>query len=240
MGDDFRNHQVSTTAEDRSSVIQVIRTYLAGAWYVPSDECEFGRSIAVGPPTLHIPFLRWPGINWIPFLHSPGTNWIAVLDSTGTIDDDVDAFRSLTAELSRHWPTVDIEMSDSAALSLSLYNDGELLDEYRNLRPPFYLFSSEEEAARYRGKPDLWAKLFDDSNCADKLRASWRQGRGSWADAILSETAAILGWHPYLCQVGYTIDYDGCPVRYQEHYKDDQKALSGIEELHFTIDRRHS
>jgi len=201
MGDDFTNHQVFANDDDRPSLIQVIRSHFEQSGYAPSAESEFGRSVAVGPAT-----------DWIPILDSAGTEW-----------EDNEAFTDLSVELSRVWPVVDIATSDSAAISLALYSDGKLVDQFRNLDPPFYAFPSEEKALKYRGDTQTWIQLVANSLHAGELRTAWPQGLGSWADQILDQTAELLGWHPHLCQ-----------VKYDEHYKSERHVLTGIEEFHFT------
>ncbi|MCE9556114.1 MAG: hypothetical protein K8T91_22425 [Planctomycetes bacterium] len=163
---------------------------------------------------------------------------MTVLDSAGTEWEEMAGFTQLAEALSSKWPVVVVEMSDSAALTLSLHIDRKMVDRYQNLKPPFFAFHSDEEAQMVRGDPLVWSRMFNAPS--DNLRSIWRQGLDSRPHDILPNTGRLLGWHPLLCQVGYTVDYDGCPVDFDEHYSDLLDQLSDVERLHFQNPPTHA
>jgi len=215
MGDDFRNRQCYVGDAEggplRERIRQTIRRTLLDAGYTEvSAEADATRSLVVGP----------------------AARWIFVGDTAGSTESaEPDAFAALSAALSTVLPVADVHMSDSAALHLYLYKAGSLVDRYGNAAFPFDRFKTEEEAAGLRGRPELWAELLLDHTSVDRLRSAWVQDWG--ADSILGKTAALFGWDPELCSLGYTLDEEGLGVKYDEYLEIDDWSRAGFTELHF-------
>jgi hypothetical protein len=122
-------------------------------------------------------------------------------------------------------------MSDSAAVHFRPYRQGQAVDTFGNAAFPFYRFASEEEAAPFRGKPELWADLLLSPDSVGALRSAWVQ---QWrAGEILAETGRSLGWDARLLWVGYTFDDEGIPARYDEFLRHAGVELEAFDEYHF-------
>jgi hypothetical protein len=196
----------------RDVVVAELRRYFRqrGLEEVPAED-NADRSVVVGPPR----------------------PWIFVGDSAGTTVWDEEGFDSLSLALSTQAPVVATKMSDGAAVHFYLYRHGRLVDKFGNAAFPFYHFASEEEAAPFRGRPELWADLLVDPGQVSALRAAWVQ---EWqAGDTLATTARLLGWEPALLWVGYTHDADGSAIKYDEFLEVD---LAEFEEFHFAHVRR--
>lgn len=213
MGDDFRNRQcyVGDGAGDatRLRIQQTILDALTSLGYSEvSSEAEATRSLVIGP----------------------AGRWNFVGDTTRSTEDaDPIAFAALSTALSTVLPVVDIHMSDTAAVHIHLYKGGSLVDKYGNAAFPFFKFKTDEEAAEFKGNPDLWAEYLLPPNTANDLRAVWVQDWG--ADSILSDTAKLFGWDPDLSFVGYTLDDEGLGIKYDEYLQLENRQ--GFTELHF-------
>jgi hypothetical protein len=158
--------------------------------------------------------------------------WIFSGDSAGSTEwSDSEAFKALSRFLSELGPVVDVLMSDDAAIHFYLYHQGQLIDKFGNAKFPFFRFDSEEEAAPYRGHPELWKDLLVNGNNVDALRTAWVQ---DWrAREILAETGRLLGWNAELQWVGYTFDDEGLPIKYDEFLRHSGLDLNLFDEYHF-------
>lgn len=94
---------------------------------------------------------------------------------------------------------------------------------------PFFKFKTEEEAAEFKGHPELWTEYLIPLYTADDLRKVWVQDWG--ADAILSNTVKLFGWDLGLAFVGYTPDDEGLGIKYEEYLR--LESPEGFTELHF-------
>jgi hypothetical protein len=220
MGGDFSNHQCfvgkANAQEVRRRLISEILSTLNNAGYEQiTNEAEADRSIVVGP----------------------ADRWIFIGDTDGTTGTgDTDAFEQLSLSISKLIPVVDIVMSDSAAVHFYLYYQGELVDKYGNAAFPFVKFKSEAEALPFRGKVELWTDYWLETKQAAILRSVWVQKWG--ADKILADTAKLFGWHPHLCQVGYTYDDEGLPIKYNDYLSFlGETDFTSFDEFHFHLMR---
>lgn len=215
MGADFSSHRLFAGTDDvsrcRNAVVAELRRYFLQEGYVAvADENDAERSVVVGP----------------------ADRWIFVGDSAGSTDwTDPEGFDALSRALSTLMPVVDTKMSDDAAVHFYLYRDGCFVDKFGNAAFPFYRFGCEEDAAPFRGKPELWKDLLLDPGQVPALRAAWVQ---EWkAREILARTARLLGWDRELLWVGYTYDDEGIPLKYDEFLSGSKVDLAAFEELHF-------
>lgn len=215
MGDDFSNRQCFTGRSDsailRERICHAIRDSLLAAGYEEvSTEAEATRSIVVGP----------------------AGRWVFVGDTAGSAETaDPLAFAALSADLSKALPIIEIQMSDSAAVHIQLYQSGSLVDRYGNAAFPFFRFTTPEELEPFKGKPELWQDFLLAGDSIDQLRAVWVQ---DWrADEILADSAKLFGWDATLCFFGYTIDVEGIGLKYKESASIEELNLSGFSELYF-------
>jgi hypothetical protein len=200
----------------RSAVIAELRRFFQWSGFEETtDEGRADRSIVIGP----------------------AGRWLFVGDSAGSTEwTDPEGFQSLSLALSERSPVVDTRMSDDAAIHFYLYRDGRRQDQFGNAAFPFYRFACEEEAASFRGKPELWADLLTDPGQVHALRAAWIQ---EWqAREILAATARLLGWDLHLLWVGYTYDDEGMPTKYDEFLWGSEVDLGEFEEYHFALAAR--
>lgn len=215
MGADFSSHWFFAGAADaagvRNAVVDGLRQALhqAGLQEVAREE-DAERSLVVGP----------------------AGRWLFIGDSAGSTEwADAEGFDALSLALSAFGPVVDVKMSDSAAVHFYLYRQGRLVDKFGNAAFPFYRFATEEEAAPYRGRPELWADLLLTPDTVAALRSVWVQ---QWkASEILADTGRLLGWDPRLSWVGYSFDDEGIPVKYDEFLRHSGVALDSFTEYHF-------
>lgn len=215
MGADFSSHLVFAGIGDatclRGAVIAELRRFLRRSGFEEiADENKADRSFVIGP----------------------AGRWLFLGDSAGSSEwADPQGFDALALALSTLAPVVDTKMSDDAAVHFYLYRNGRLEDRFGNAAFPFYSFSCENEAASFRGKPELWADLLADPGQVPVLRAAWVQ---DWqAREILASTARLLEWDPQLLWVGYTHDDEGVPIKYDEFLQGCEMDLSGFKEYHF-------
>ena len=199
----------------RVQLASQVYAYLTKSGYVEvSGRREATRSIAVGPEG----------------------RWICLYDSAGNGDDaDPTAFESLALHLSQVAPVVDIHMSDSAALQMLFYRSGRQVDQVADSLGIGHAWGSYEQRGEYQGNPEEWADVLIDRRQAPFLRHAWQEND---SNRMLAETASILGWHPLLCAVGYTIDYDGVPVYYKDHLKGEPVDTSVFVEHHYRVTGR--
>jgi hypothetical protein len=215
MGADFRTRWFfagdSDIANLRAAAVDRLRTGMLelGFQEVAREE-EAERNLVVGP----------------------ASRWVFIGDSAGSTEwVDPDGFEALSSALSTLGPVVDVLMSDSAAVHFHLHRQGRTVDRFGNAAFPFYRFASEEEAAPYRGKPELWADLLLSSDDVVALRSAWVQ---EWrAGEILAETSRLLGWDQRLLYVGYTFDDEGIPTKYDEFLRYSGVELAAFDEYHF-------
>jgi hypothetical protein len=214
MGADFSSHQFFAGTADlrqarRDLIDAVRRSLLESGFEEAPDEAQAERSFVVGP----------------------AGRWIFLGDSAGSTEwADPESFDALSVQLTALGPIVDVNMSDSAAVHFYLYRQGQLVDKFGNAEFPFYRFASEEAAAPYRGKPELWADLLLSPSSVEELRSAWVQ---EWrADEIYSTTARLLGWDQELAYVGYTFDYEGIPEKWDD-FLGHRVDLRAFDELHF-------
>jgi hypothetical protein len=214
MGADFSNHWYfagAGAASTRSALLVHLHEALhrAGFQEVAKEE-DADRSLVVGP----------------------AGRWVFIGDSAGSTEcADPESFDALSRAASALGPVVDVAMSDSAAVHFYLYRLGRRIDQFGNAAFPFYRFATEDEAAPYRGRPELWADLLLDPATLGALRSAWVQ---EWrADEILAETGRLLGWEPELMWVGYTFDDEGIPTKYDEFLAHSGVPLEAFNEYHF-------
>jgi hypothetical protein len=215
MGADFSSHWFFVGAADaaiaRNAVVDGLHQALheAGLQEVAREE-DAESSLVVGP----------------------GDRWIFIGDSAGSTEwVDAEGFDALSLALSALGPVVDVKMSDSVAIHFYLYRQGRLVDQFGNAAFPFNRFATEEEAAAYRGRPELWADLLLSPDTVAALRSAWVQ---EWkASEILADTGRLLGWDPRLSWVGYSFDDEGVPLKYDEFLRHSEVALDTFSEYHF-------
>jgi hypothetical protein len=215
MGADFSNRwffaRNSDAASLRAAVINRLRISLhqAGFQEVAGEE-EAERSLVVGP----------------------AGDWVFIGDSVGSTESaDPEGFESLSDSLSMLGPVVDVQMSDSAIVHFHLHRQGGIVDKFGNGAFPCTSFATEQEAAPYRGLPELWTDLLVSPDAVDTLRSVWvPEGRAS---EIVAETGRLLGWDPELLWVGYTFDDEGIPTKYDEFLRDEGVEVGAFNEYHF-------
>lgn len=213
MGDDYSNHQMFAGGQDpdefRQSFIRHLKECLSLSGFEERIAQEATRAIAVGP----------------------SEKWLCVYDSSGNGDDANPAqFTALSLQLSRFAPVVDIHMDDSCAVHFHLYENGQESDRFGNIKNVINRWDSEEERLSFRGKTDLWRRFLCDQDSEKTLRRTWDE---ECATTILSQTAQLLGWNETLCESGFTIDYDGIPVLYYDHFSNEFDAANAFNEWYF-------
>jgi hypothetical protein len=215
MGADFSNRWLFVGDADAPAVRAALVACLSDALHqagfqevVKEDDAD--RSLVVGP----------------------AGRWVFIGDSAGSTEwVDTEGFDALSRVVSALGPVVDVKMSDSAAVHFSLYRLGRLVDTFGNAAFPFYRFANEDEAAPFRGRPELWAELLLAPDMVDRLRSAWVQ---EWqASEILAETGRLLGWDRELLWVGYTFDDEGIPTKYDEFLAHSGVHLEAFNEYHF-------
>ncbi len=215
MGADFSSRWFfagdTDTVATRATVVECLRHALnhTGFQEVENEESA-DRSLVVGP----------------------AGRWVFIGDSAGsTMTANVEAFEALSREFSTLGSVVEIHMSDSATVHFYLYKHGHCVDRFGNAAFPFYRFKTEQEAAPYRGRPELWSGLLLSADTVAALQAVWVQ---DWrASEILAETGELMGWEPELLWVGYTFDDEGIPTKYDEFLYGSGVALDAFNEYHF-------
>src|SRR5437764_7641870 len=116
MGDDYSNRQIhvgdSEPASGRDRVKGHLRDVMLGLGYLESDKpADDARVFAIGPPA----------------------RWICLYDSFYAGDpDDEDRSETISLLLSTCAPIVEIDMDDTAAVHLRLYDSGSRLDQFAN------------------------------------------------------------------------------------------------------------
>lgn len=211
MGDDYSNIQVYVGEPYAQAQRQLIIASLAGivghADYetVGSfDECN--RVIAVGPAE------KQP--------------WICVYDSasywtdSNLIESDEDT-EALASGLSKHYPVITVFVSDSALLELKLWHASEMLDHYADRQSLFKPWDSLELKTQRRGNEQLWSKHLNlSTEQIQELRGVWdelQNERHIWSSAVHT-MVKLLDWDEDYARQGYTIGYDGIPVKYSDRY----------------------
>jgi hypothetical protein len=215
MGADFSNHQLFVGAADparlRADIVAELKRFMSrNGLEEAANEEDASRSFVVGP----------------------AERWVFVGDSAGSTEGlDSDGFDAVSAALSLLSPTVDLKMSDSSAVHFSLYRFGQLADRFGNAAFPFHRFPTEEEAAAYRGQPELWSDLLLSPGLVPALRVAWVQ---DWnASEILATSADLFGWNRELLWVGYTFDDEGVPQKYDKFLDFNKVERDAFTELHF-------
>src|SRR5262245_18138746 len=143
MGTDFSNHQLFVGAADparlRADIVAELKRLMSrNGLKEAANEEDASRSFVIGP----------------------AERWVFIGDSAGSTETaDPDGFDAVSAALSLLSPTVALNMSDTAAVHFSLYRYGKLVDRFGNAAFPFNRFPTPEEAAAYRGQPELWSDL---------------------------------------------------------------------------------
>jgi len=127
-------------------------------------------------------------------------------------------------------PVVSIEVSDSAVLVLTLLSGGRVLDRFANGRMPIYLFTSEDEAAPFRGAPATWCSVLGLSSRRE-LETAFEQRL--WVPDILARFSKALGLNPDIAACGYFVSFDGDPVPYDEYLDARVQEAAGFEEQHY-------
>lgn len=202
---------VTEPAKARDAVVERLRVALRHAGFEDiSSEKDAERSLVVGA----------------------GGRWVFTGDSASSDDwTSPGGYDALSRDLSTIGAVVDVKMSDDAAVHFYLHRHGRLIDQFGNSAFPFFRFASEEEAAPYRGRPELWSDLLVSPDATRTLRSVWVQERS--ATDILTQTGKLFGWHPQLTWVGYTSDNEGIPTKYDEYLKELGVEVEGFTELHF-------
>jgi hypothetical protein len=216
MPNDFSNRQCYTGGQAfdvaRIRIEQaVIATLISAGFDQVTSETEATRSLVIGP----------------------ADPWIFVGDTDGNTDsDDGDAaFSRLSIALSALFPVVSVEMIDSAIVHVLLFKDGSLVDKCGNGMFPWFQFKNDTEAAEFKGNPMLWTECLPPPNTAEDFRAAWTQNRSG--NAILRDTANLLGWDPHLAFAGYTVHVDGIGIFKYDDFLN-LKTRQGFTELHFS------
>ena len=208
MGDDFSNHQIFAGQhppdEFRNRLVAHLKTCLHDDGFVETFNPEAAtRTFAIG--------------------HAK--KWICIYDSFGSGDTaNPKEFVNLSKLLSQLAPVVDIHMDDSCAVHFRLYENGDEIDRYGNMRGVASHWESAAERLSFLGKTPLWLPFLDDQNDEVLLRETWDNHN---ATAILKRTAQLIGWNETFCFGGFTVDYDGIPVFYREHFGEEFPTTYG-------------
>ncbi|MEP7219585.1 MAG: hypothetical protein ABI876_11750 [Bacteroidota bacterium] len=217
MGDDFANRQCFAGNGNRELVYErllqtIFRSMAAAGYKHVHNEEDANRSIVIGP----------------------NGRWIFIGDTAGSTDSAApDEFAALTADLSIILPVIEIHMCDSAGIHLKLYDAGGMIDKYGNSAFPFYKFVTDKEIDEFRGRPEYWTEYLLPGRSPEELRAIWTQ---DWrAEKILSDSAKLFGWDPFLCAIGYTLDVEGLGDKYDQVLLEENQSLEGFTELYFSI-----
>lgn len=177
--------------------------------------------------------------NWSYFLIEEGARWLHFADLGK--NEHLDEF---PLYISEYFPLIQLEVSDSAALRITLFENNEMKDIYMNMQFPFYSFETEEEASVYKGDFNNWVPYLDENRPVE-IEEVWlfpttkgRQKSPALSfDSLFDSTHLLFGWNKELGDVGYSHDFDGIPERglsFLENGQDDAKQLDD-----FTIIQRH-
>jgi hypothetical protein len=237
MGDDFRSHQVFLGKRDRKEFQMCLQAeikrslMLSGYIEAENDCCYSNTAIDADCDDFELNALLNVTDECRHIAIAETGNWFCVYDSSGSGEEaDPQAFEDLSLQLSNLAPVVDVSMDDSAAVHFYLYRAGRKVDQFANRKCVWANWDNEEEEERHRGQPEQWVDLIASSTGAAALRLAWL---GADAVEILAQTAQVLGWDQVLSTAGYTIDYDGVPVYYREHFEGDGLNLDLIKEFDF-------
>ena len=207
MGDDFSNHQIFVGDVEpqafRRDFMKHLHNALQHQGYDAVQNPEAAnRALAVGKTE----------------------RWICLYDSAGSGDiTDSTHFAPLSQALSKFASVVDIHMDDSCAVHFYLYENGEKMDRFGNSKSTWARWESDEERISFQRKPLLWQRFLQNARDEKLQRETWDDGE---ATTILDETARLFGWNEIYCKANLTIDYEGVPVFYREHFSDRQSPLS--------------
>jgi hypothetical protein len=111
----------------------------------------------------------------------------------------------LSIELSRSFPTVDIEVSDDSVIELVLYAEGAEQDRFANGVMPFFWFQSRRQARKVRGSPKTWARWIGDAIDRKALSKAFDQSARVYD--ILRSTSTAVGWDESLVGCGWPKGY---------------------------------
>jgi hypothetical protein len=195
MGLDYHNHHVFCgRTPDKARVVADVNAALVRLGYTSALDAQPERSLAFA---------------------STGS-WIAIFDSSDNEGEppDLQPFRDLGVALSAAYPVVSVEVSDSAIVELTLSSGGRVIDRFANGRMPFFRFTSDADAAPFRGAPDSWCSVLGLSSKGE-LATAFEQSLT--VSNILARVSTALGWNHDLATCGYFVSYDGDPAPYEEH-----------------------
>lgn len=213
MGDDFHSHHIRCSGLDRrafrAALIDHLISELQATGYVgcPADAAPT-RSFAVGP----------------------AAEWVTLVDSSENEGEppDLEPFRALSPRLASLSPVIDVEISDTAIIYLTLFEPAQSPDRFANGRFPYYTFSSPTEAAPFRGTFNRWAQYAVRPDALAQVldqTASVRE--------ILSATSVAFNISEELLGAAYFIGYEGLSVHYSEHLVGSDVLLTDFADLHF-------
>ena len=192
MGAFFTNVQVYTGgrphAAIREGIIGAVRAQAAAAGQAedPSledvgDEDDGGRIVLIAP--------------------AGSEPWITVYDSATESQAD-EPLHDLGERLSRiGGAAVTVLVHDSDILQLRLYRGGAEADHYNSV-PDYFEDVTDDERAAVAGQADRWAGLLAEGATPDALQAAWTTDV-VFAEDLLRDVAALLGWDEERCSVGY-------------------------------------
>jgi len=183
---------------------------LSDALPTPVDASEASRSLVIGPTA----------------------RWLFLGDTASqTEEGDPPALAAMIELASFVAPTLSIHMSDSACVHLYLRHNGKIVDQFGTGIFPFYPFSSEEEAASYRGSVEKWLPYSLRADAPQTLRDAWDTKHN--ARGIVRTTAEVLGIHSELAQCGYTTFDEAEEIHYSEWVEDSALNFTEFTELHY-------
>ncbi len=185
MGSFFTNVQVSTKgideAEARARVVTAVREWITSQGWIEEGPGEpADREVVIGP----------------------AGPWISVYDQA-TESQDMKLIEGLASVLSQAAKTAaaGILVHDSDVLELRLCREGKVVDRYCSW-PEYFEEVSRRNARKLSGKPEKWRELLVDDGNMDRLVQVW-SGSRTFAEEVLADTAALLGWEQPRVMVGH-------------------------------------
>lgn len=192
MGSFFTNIQIhinrTTAKEQREQLTEALRVYMKSLSYVEIKNDETAdRTILVGPIT-----------------EEP---WLAVYDQ-GTEGQDRTRLNAIATHLSGSLDNgaVSILVYDGDLLELSFSLAGKQMGEMTNW-PGYFSGAGKPSSFLFKGnddRPHFWRDFFAEDVTDEDVRNAWTvQGHFELANAVLTQLAPLVNWHPELCKLGY-------------------------------------
>jgi len=121
--------------------------------------------------------------------------------------------------LSADYPIIHINVSDSAAVRFTLYEKGQLVDQYANMDFPFFMFKSKDIANQYSGQVAYWERFLALPNSGKLLQETWaypatvgiQKTNNKKFHPLMTDTIKLFGWDKSLSEIGYTYNEEGLP-----------------------------